>query len=256
MKVAIYGDSFADPLVGNLELTRNGVNVGWPELLKEKYTVDVYARGGSSVYYSYNNFLETHHKYDKVIFVITESRRWHSLFEVNGKTNQYNDNLFPFANLFMVDSFLKNEDSKQYLTQSLKDKLVALQDYYTFLIDDCDDYNRKMAHLMIDDVLRIRKDVIMMPGFNFGRLHSIYQKTSLATFAYVWLNNWPKYRKQVSGNDYLHWHEKRTICHFSKEVNEVIAKEMAIAIQQGDWNPNIPTHIPAEHSDFGYYYHI
>lgn len=256
MKIAIYGDSFADPNVCNFHLTTNGVNVGWPDLLKQKYEVDVFARGGTSVYYSYDNFKKTHQNYDKVIFLLTDSRRWPYLFEVKNKPNQYNDNLFSFANLAMIHDFLHNPESVKYMDSGLKDKLKALQHYYMFLLDDLESVNVDFSCLMINDIFRIRSDVIMLSGFNFGETHPIQCKPSLATFAYIWLNNWPKYRKQISGNQYLHWAEKRTVCHFSKEVNEVIAKEMAIAIETGKWEPNVPDVIPAEHSDFEYYYHL
>lgn len=256
MKIAIYGDSFADPKVGNLSLTANGVNIGWPDILKQKYDVDVFARGGTSIYYSYDNFKKTHQNYDKIIFLLTDSQRWYSLFEIKNKPNQYNDNLFSLANLSMVDEFLRNHESVKYLNSELTDKLKALQHYYMFLQDDILSVNKNLACLMIDDILRIRSDAIMMPGFNFGETHAMHSKTSLATFAYIWLNNWPKYKKQLRGTQYLHWAEKRTVCHFSKEVNEVVAKEMAIAIETGKWEPNVPDVIPAEHSDFEYYYYL
>jgi hypothetical protein len=61
-KIAIYGDSFASTLEG------------WPNYLKSLYKnsrVDVFGVGGSSANFSYMRFLETHKKYDIVIFLWT-----------------------------------------------------------------------------------------------------------------------------------------------------------------------------------------
>lgn len=65
MKIAIYGDSFGD----NIE--------GWPGYLGEelKAQVDIYAEGGTSVDYSYLNFIKTHENYDLVFFCWTHEAR-------------------------------------------------------------------------------------------------------------------------------------------------------------------------------------
>lgn len=66
MKVAIYGDSFAS----NFE--------GWPSHLKNLLNskkVTIFAEGGTSANFSYMKFLETHKKYDVVIFLWTSITR-------------------------------------------------------------------------------------------------------------------------------------------------------------------------------------
>ena len=65
MKLAIYGDSFGCHLDG------------WPSRIGKflKCEVDTYAEGGTSIDYSYYNFIKTHEGYDKVIFLWTNSIR-------------------------------------------------------------------------------------------------------------------------------------------------------------------------------------
>lgn len=65
MKIAIYGDSFGDDIEG------------WPGYLGEelKAQVDIYAEAGTSVDYSYLNFIKTHENYDLVFFCWTNESR-------------------------------------------------------------------------------------------------------------------------------------------------------------------------------------
>jgi hypothetical protein len=51
----------------------------WSYLIKEKYsTVENFAQGGSSLYFSYKNWLlNQHKKFDKTIFIVTDPHRWY-----------------------------------------------------------------------------------------------------------------------------------------------------------------------------------
>jgi len=76
MKLAIYGDSFGCRLNG------------WPSRLGNllKCEVHTYAEGGTSIDYSYFNFIKSHEKYDKIIFLWTNSIR-NSLILSNNHEN-------------------------------------------------------------------------------------------------------------------------------------------------------------------------
>lgn len=65
MKIGIYGDSFFDK------------REGWPRELEKilKAEIDIYAEGGTSIDYSYLNFIKTHEQYDKIIFGWTNPGR-------------------------------------------------------------------------------------------------------------------------------------------------------------------------------------
>lgn len=65
MKIALYGDSFFDN------------PTGWPRYLEKnlKAQVDIYAEGGTSIDFSYLNFIKTHEQYDKIIFGWTSFNR-------------------------------------------------------------------------------------------------------------------------------------------------------------------------------------
>lgn len=69
MKIAIYGDSFADPTWNS-----NSYN-SWPELLSKEHTVTNFAKEGSSLWWSYKKFKDNHTNFDLNIFVATTHSR-------------------------------------------------------------------------------------------------------------------------------------------------------------------------------------
>jgi hypothetical protein len=77
MKLAIFGDSFADPFLFKNNLW--STNFSWPKLLQEYYKdaeVDYYSSSGTSSYWSYELFHEHHHKYTHIIFCYAGTTRW------------------------------------------------------------------------------------------------------------------------------------------------------------------------------------
>jgi|TARA_B110000503_G_scaffold15544_2_gene21857 hypothetical protein len=69
--IGIYGDSFSDP-----NWVKNNYKA-WPELLETDYTIKNYSLSGTSLWWSYNKFLETCDKIDYAIFVVTIPGRLH-----------------------------------------------------------------------------------------------------------------------------------------------------------------------------------
>jgi hypothetical protein len=90
MKIGIFGDSFADEHMKNRK--------SWIECLRENYdydTVTSFGYGGTSIEWSYNNFLTYGSNYDFVIFFLTDERRMHFidkdrelLFHMNTKLTE------------------------------------------------------------------------------------------------------------------------------------------------------------------------
>jgi hypothetical protein len=80
MKFAIFGDSFVDAMY--FAKDRNVYDYRyhlWATRLAEKLgatSIEYYGAGGSSFYYSYKKILEEGHKYDRIIFSVTEPARF------------------------------------------------------------------------------------------------------------------------------------------------------------------------------------
>lgn len=77
-RVAIFGDSSADP---NVEF-----NHSWVELLAQKFSVDNFAKQGSSLLYSYEKLLEQGKNYKKIIIFIAPVGR---MYVPNCKLSQH-----------------------------------------------------------------------------------------------------------------------------------------------------------------------
>lgn len=78
MKIAAYGDSFAADYMG------------WPQYIAEHYsaTLDIYGIGGTSIEFTYLNFIKTEKEYDKVLVFWSSPDRT-SLICQNFDTKEY-----------------------------------------------------------------------------------------------------------------------------------------------------------------------
>jgi hypothetical protein len=99
VRIGIYGDSFADTTENDSQI------FAWFNLLPEylpNCTTESYGLGGTSVYFSYNEFLRTYKNFDYVIFLVTTPNRYtKKVCNVDGR-NTY------FHSLQQVESYLKN----------------------------------------------------------------------------------------------------------------------------------------------------
>jgi len=252
MRVAIYGDSFADPKVRGSTIVEDNI-LAWPDIVSQYHSVANFARGGTSTYYSYQKFLGTHESFDKIIFVITDYYRWYHLVHNPGKKSPHNDNYHAVTSPVMCNFLRKDSSFIDNAPNSVKQSLDAIDSYFFNLKDD--KFDETICGLMLDDIKNKRPDTIFVTGGTFHNYHPLVnRKTSIAQFALTWLKNWPNYEDKIVG--FLPWEERRVVCHLAKEVNELVAAEMLRAIDNGRWDPTIPDFIQAEHIDFDYYYNV
>lgn len=164
MKIAIYGDSYADnhrTLQDSSNLDKHETKIFkkafsklgytdtntflnnltvkykcWVDLLSETYSVANYARGGTDCYFSYKTFLETQENYDKIIFLKTFpgrlslcSETWHHYYNVSSIT--------------------------------ATDKMSsAVRDYFVYVQPEDNFRTELFDNLMVEDVIRKRPDTI------------------------------------------------------------------------------------------------
>lgn len=69
MRVGIFGDSYActEAAFGKY---------GWPDLIGEKFTITNHSRSGTSMWWSFEKFLQYHDEYDIIVFSFTSNTRW------------------------------------------------------------------------------------------------------------------------------------------------------------------------------------
>jgi hypothetical protein len=235
LKVGIFGDSYADPIRHGHDNFRELDDIGWPNLLRNKYEVGLHALAGSSIYYSYQEFLKHHEKYDKIVFVVTDPIRW-----IKGyKLSKNEDRIIHLSSYAVVENWLQlNPDMR------LEDRCIveALKGYYLFLVDDpsC----QVIANLMLNHMRQLRPDIILIPiarnllnmstvGFD-SYLDLLHIEMGVGTSF--------DYGKFLQKN-----YEYRLACHLSKEMNIVVENDVMNALETGKWNPNDPKSIRHVH---------
>ena len=126
LKVGIFGDSYADPIRHGHDNFRELDDIGWPNLLQNNYEVGLHALAGSSIYYSYQEFLKHHEKYDKIVFVVTDPIRW-----IKGyKLIKDEDREIHLSNYSTVENWLQSNPEIGVKDRSI---LEALKEYYLFV---------------------------------------------------------------------------------------------------------------------------
>jgi len=103
MKIAIYGDSFGSMRPINKTLNSK---LPWFDLLQKYGHVTNYAVGGSSLYYSYQMFLEHKNKYDKNIILGSLLDR---LYTPNLAWHHVNNSIIDFSNIWINHGLNKEE---------------------------------------------------------------------------------------------------------------------------------------------------
>lgn len=201
MKIAIYGDShvanFFDPSLND--------DVSYIELLYRKYNLDNYGKGGSSLFFSYQQFLDSHKSYDRVIFVATSPGR----FYVDPETN-------PELERRHMASIGHVEDAIRFYANDLNHLTVfkAIRDYMLYAQNNKE--VQSFHNLMLADIKLKRPDVIL-----FDRQQ--YQDTDF--------NFWNISNDRVADvyNDYIDVRH----CHLSKEKHLIFYELLEDSLASG-----------------------
>ena len=149
-KLAIYGDSFASCNAPH----------GWSYLLQQTNptSIDIFAEGASGMDWSFNNFLNTHADYEKIIFVATSQGRIHYPIECTHKETGIVTIFEHWPGIANIERVLKDYTSKNNL----------LEDLFKFYVDFFHHqykYATNANKAMIRYIKYIRPDAIIIPSF-------------------------------------------------------------------------------------------
>lgn len=201
MKVAVFGDSYADEI-----MNKNEVNYkSWVELLREKYYPDLtcYGMSGSSLYFSYNLFLEHQSKFDKIIFVTTTPGR--ILIPKYIKFNGNRAHLMYHIN--SIDTAIQHLDEPKMTEEGALATKAAIE-YFKYLHDPVKD--KRLYNLMKEHIRKIRSDTIMIETTMNG----------LSDISYYEFN-------PTGYRDPNMWKcRDARMCHLSPRNNEILADKM------------------------------
>jgi len=156
MKIAIFGDSFGDDY--NLwPDPYPGVGPSWIDYLRDQnLEIDNYSCGGSSLFYSYQRFILKYQEYDKVIFLVTCPGR------ISVTEGDQSEECF---NVTSVEKYLEH-----CFDVNRKIKLNAIRDYFICVKNDT--FDNLVHKLLIEDISRKHKDILMIPCFAHSGIDS------------------------------------------------------------------------------------
>jgi len=239
--IAVFGDSWAEPTYGHRQYPEMD-QLAWPNLLGEP--VVNLAAHGSSLYYTYRQFLDHHHLGDRVIVVVTSYGR----LPVNDIVNREGRVRYVSTAQNAID-LIKNHRSEW--DDLAYQRLLAMREYYLWLENYSAD--TRFAYLMLAEIRRLRPDAIIIPAFK--------QKLSPSSPLLTSLNDWV--RPTIRGidpvwlanngtlpykNGTIPYKEIRCICHLPPEANASIALAVKAALARGSWGIEpVPDTIPHEH---------
>ena len=118
MKILILGDSFSDPSWASNDYK------AWPELLEEHYEITNLSVCGSSLWWSYTQFLKNKDQYDYVIFVVTVPNRIY--LEADGLHLNINTNT-SFAHTTLENiyyRFFYSAEKEQFFHNSIVNEII------------------------------------------------------------------------------------------------------------------------------------
>lgn len=163
----------------------------WPDILN----ADVYGHSGSDLYYSYNQFINNHKKYDKCIFVITTPYRYSTYIDGTWKHA---------ADIEMADE--KSKFSQDYTVKKIFNTISSFFKYVHYN----DDQRMLLIHqAMLDSITYHRPDTIFINAFN--DLADVYQ---------LELSAWSMTHKDA--DDYTRYFDLRQ-CHMTNDNNKILA---------------------------------
>ena len=211
MKIAVYGDSFGSINLTNIPDDNEDRGKSWVQVLSEKYNITNFSTGASSLFYSYEIFLQQNKNFDYNVFLITEPNRL--------TLSNTNDHLKHF-NLSMLDLFSKVAENSNIVND--KKIIDVLLGYYSYI------HNQKytdICHaLMVNSIISINQNSLIIPCFPT----SIPGNTSLVEITDYELFDQVLYLKDKGYRPWKLIDNKWTFadyrkCHLSEENNRILA---------------------------------
>jgi hypothetical protein len=149
-ELAIYGDSYAECNAPH----------GWSYLLQQTNPsgIDIFAKGGSGIDWSFNNFLNTHSNYEKIVFVVTTHGRIHYPIECTSKED----------GTIKIFEHWPGIKSLEWVMEKYTSKNNLLEDLFAFFVEYSHyqfKYAKNTNKAIIRYVKHMRPDAVIIPAF-------------------------------------------------------------------------------------------
>lgn len=239
MKIGLYGDSFA---TSHFDDNPNS----WYSILANRLNAELtnYAYGGTSVYWSYNNFLENYHEHDLNIVLITDPNRYTK------------ESVLPNVNY--IPNLSNLEWAKSNLPDITPEQEEAARDLEGWYKLSDDKFMQDMAELMIRDMQSRFLNTIVFPCFNSSftsdRRNSMNLKHNVCLYT---LCEYQTKLLKIKDTKFSAMNEVReNMCaHLGPELNKFLADVMYEGLVNANWSFDGLENVKLEHS-IDYYYSV
>lgn len=222
MKIAIFGDSY-----GVSQHMWNNT-LSWIDIISQNFLIDNFSESSSSLYYSYQKFLESYKNYDKIIFLVTNPGRI-------------------FLEKCNIRKHISHYDLAKYyrdLAETYEDKLIleAAKDYYLHIVNE--NYDQCMHNLMVDRIKNLHPNVLLIPCFQ-NSLPGVYNNFLFNACVLDW--DFYKLKDANKYNDIRH-------SHMNEINNQLLAKEVDQWLAFGEFNLDSVTWKPDPNRKLDFYF--
>lgn len=222
MKIAIYGDSFANSQEHNAPGDLIDRGKSWVEHLSEIHEVFNFSCSGSSLFYSYKLFLENNKNFDYNIFLITEPNRITLPYNPSLTTDN-EPGLTEHINLNIVNSFSRFSDNNNHNII-----ISALKSYYSLIHNM--EATKIFHNLMVNDIKRLNQNTIVIPCFRYStplmeislNCISAYEYDNSVIMKTLWKNRYYTWKHIEDENGKWTFNDYRK-CHLNEENNKILS---------------------------------
>ena len=203
MKIGIFGDSFADDY--NLWPSHfEGVGPSWIDYIRDQnIEVDNYAYGGSGLYYSYEKFISSFEKYDRIIFLVTTP----------GRITVARDG--EYGHWFNINQVEK--ELEVCFDYEKKIRLNAVYNYFKYIKND--QFDNLVHDLLIDHISKKHDTILMLPSLESSRINNQIPLSAISKFEADFWN-----LSEVIPHSRDLFDARK--CHMCEENNLMIGKEI------------------------------
>jgi len=223
MNIGIFGDSYA--------VAKPSCVGSWQYYLKKLYgdsvSIENFGVGGSSLYYSYKNFLKRKDKFNTIIFIATEPHRYP----------------IPFMPKLGTTHYIVNYNHTEQIYEQYKDNLTDkqknfLQDLKGWFNASNEKYNDDISDIIIQQVLSLHNNILLYPSFINSLSLKMFDKINLDPHDHPMHSFWYRQLKKLGiDNENFTAGEKVTLNnHLTPEYNEFIANVFYKKLTKNIWD--------------------
>jgi hypothetical protein len=225
--IGIFGDSFT-----GVE-SWPSYKYHWSRLLASNLGSDLtnYGKPGTSVYYSYKNFVQNYHKHDLNIFLVTEPGRYIKPVVLVNNSSVY------IPGVTALENLQKNMHSRD---------IDALRGW--FLASD-DNFNIDIVTLMLEKVCELDNNCIIIKCFSTSSVGNCTDVMPLDLF-YLQRAQMTYFKQEFDIPNINPNSENSDIIsgHLLPEINEILFKIILKKIETGVWDCSLPSCITYKYS--------